>query len=617
MVAGLEDITGGVMRIGDRIVNHVPSRDRDIAMVFQSYALYPHLTVYDNIAFGLKIKKLPKEEIERRVAKAAGILGLEPFLKRKPRALSGGQRQRVAMGRAIVREPAAFLMDEPLSNLDAKLRVQMRAEIAGIQRDLGVTTIYVTHDQVEAMTMGDRVAVMRKGELQQVADPQTLYDRPVNLFVGGFIGSPAMNMIEATFEQRNGGYVANLGEQALEVGAETLQARPGAGRLRGPPRRARDPPRGPPGRRARARHAGRPAAAGHDRAHRGARLGDHGPLLDQGQARRDRGCSRAGAGRRRRADRGTPGRAARRRRSSVASAPVRAPVRASRSRSPSTRARFISSTPSRDSASMAHHRRNHQRKESHREEPLRAQCRHRGNRSPSSSRSSRRRAAARSARDRVRKTADVSGTITFDGIWTASSGQTQFQDVIAAFNKIYPNVHVDYKPVGNNLPTVLATAVAGGHPPDMADIAQPGTVAQLAQEGKLKPITYATSRDQRRTSRPAWRQLGTFDGKLYALVFKAANKSLVWYNVPAFKAAGISPPKTWAQLLKDAQTLKASGVPAYSIGGADGWTLTDLFENIYLRTFGPAKYDQLSPAQDQVDRPVGDDGAEDDGAGHR
>ena len=227
MVAGLEDISRGVLKIGDRVVNHVPSRDRDIAMVFQSYALYPHLSVYDNIAFGLRIKKLPKDEIEKRVANAARILGLEPFLKRKPRALSGGQRQRVAMGRAIVREPAAFLMDEPLSNLDAKLRVQMRAEIAGIQHDLGVTTIYVTHDQVEAMTMGDRVAVMRKGELQQVADPQTLYDRPLNLFVGGFIGSPSMNMIEATLQRKNGGVVANIGEQSIAIEAAELQARPG------------------------------------------------------------------------------------------------------------------------------------------------------------------------------------------------------------------------------------------------------------------------------------------------------------------------------------------------------------------------------------------------------
>src|SRR4051812_39775699 len=168
MVAGLEEISEGVLKIGERVVNHVPSRDRDIAMVFQSYALYPHLSVYENIAFGLRLEKMPKEEIDQRVQRAAQLLGLQEFLKRKPRALSGGQRQRVAMGRAIVRQPAAFLMDEPLSNLDAKLRVQMRAEIAKLQNDLGVTTIYVTHDQIEAMTMGDRVAVMRKGELQQV-----------------------------------------------------------------------------------------------------------------------------------------------------------------------------------------------------------------------------------------------------------------------------------------------------------------------------------------------------------------------------------------------------------------------------------------------------------------
>src|SRR6266404_1482081 len=219
MVAGLEDISEGVLKIGDRVVNHVPSRDRDIAMVFQSYALYPHLTVYENIAFGLRLKKLPKQEIEKRVENAAKTLGLEDLLKRKPRNLSGGQRQRVAMGRAIVREPAAFLMDEPLSNLDAKLRVQMRAEISRLQRDLGTTTIYVTHDQIEAMTMGDRVAVMRKGELQQVADPQTLYDQPVNLFVAGFIGSPAMNMVEATLMRENGGLIAKVGEQKVLIDA--------------------------------------------------------------------------------------------------------------------------------------------------------------------------------------------------------------------------------------------------------------------------------------------------------------------------------------------------------------------------------------------------------------
>jgi multiple sugar transport system ATP-binding protein len=226
MVAGLEDISEGVVRIGDRVVNHVPPRDRDIAMVFQSYALYPHLTVYENIAFGLKLRREKKSEIDKRVREAADILGLEPFLKRKPRALSGGQRQRVAMGRAIVRRPQAFLMDEPLSNLDAKLRVQTRAEIARLQNDLGTTTIYVTHDQVEAMTMGDRVAVMRKGELQQVASPQDLYDHPVNLFVGGFIGSPAMNMLEATLVKSNGGLAVEAGGQRLAIDQELLSAQP-------------------------------------------------------------------------------------------------------------------------------------------------------------------------------------------------------------------------------------------------------------------------------------------------------------------------------------------------------------------------------------------------------
>ncbi|HEY8029639.1 MAG TPA: extracellular solute-binding protein [Gaiellaceae bacterium] len=187
----------------------------------------------------------------------------------------------------------------------------------------------------------------------------------------------------------------------------------------------------------------------------------------------------------------------------------------------------------------------------------------------------------------------VKGTITFDGIWTASSGQKQFADVIKLFNKTYPNVKVNYKPVGDSLPTVLATAVAGGNPPDMADIAQPGTVAQFAKQGKLKPITYAKGTIAKNYV-ASWQQLGTYSGKLYALVFKAANKSVVWYNVPAFKAAGVKPPKTFSQLLAAAKVIKSSGTPAYSIGGADGWTLTDMFENIYLRTFGAAKYNALS-----------------------
>ncbi|HEY9459092.1 MAG TPA: sn-glycerol-3-phosphate ABC transporter ATP-binding protein UgpC [Gaiella sp.] len=226
MLAGLEEISEGEIRIADRVVNDLTPRERDIAMVFQSYALYPHLSVYDNIAFSLKLHKVPKAEIDKRVRDAARILDLEPYLKRKPKALSGGQRQRVAMGRAIVRQPSAFLMDEPLSNLDAKLRVQMRAEISELQRELGVTTIYVTHDQVEAMTMGDRVAVMRKGELQQAAEPQELYDHPVNLFVAGFIGSPAMNMLEATLEGDNGALKVVTGSQEIQLGPETLSQRP-------------------------------------------------------------------------------------------------------------------------------------------------------------------------------------------------------------------------------------------------------------------------------------------------------------------------------------------------------------------------------------------------------
>ncbi|MBB4931542.1 multiple sugar transport system ATP-binding protein [Lipingzhangella halophila] len=226
MIAGLEEVSSGNLIIGDRVVNRVPARDRDVAMVFQSYALYPHLSVRDNIGFGLQLRKVAKSEIRQRVEEAASTLGLTEHLDRRPRNLSGGQRQRVAMGRAIVRNPHAFLMDEPLSNLDAKLRVQMRAEISRIQRDLGVTTVYVTHDQVEAMTLGDRVAVLKKGVLQQAAPPQELYDRPANLFVAGFIGSPSMNLLQARLEADGAGARLALGGQALAVPGTLLAERP-------------------------------------------------------------------------------------------------------------------------------------------------------------------------------------------------------------------------------------------------------------------------------------------------------------------------------------------------------------------------------------------------------
>ncbi len=233
MIAGLENISSGVISIGDQIVNDVPSRDRDIAMVFQSYALYPQMNVAQNIGFALKMKKVPKAEIARRVKSAAAVLGISDWLERKPSQLSGGQRQRVAMGRAIVREPSVFLMDEPLSNLDAKLRVQMRAEIARVQKRIGVAALYVTHDQTEAMTLGHRVAVLRSGILQQCDAPQVLYDRPTNLFVAGFIGSPAMNLLEGSLNSDLTSVA--LGSQQVDLTAEVLTVHPGLKRFGGKP----------------------------------------------------------------------------------------------------------------------------------------------------------------------------------------------------------------------------------------------------------------------------------------------------------------------------------------------------------------------------------------------
>ncbi|MGN9782628.1 ABC transporter ATP-binding protein [Nonomuraea sp. ZG12] len=227
MIAGLEDISGGEISIGDKVVNHLPPKDRDIAMVFQNYALYPHMTVEENLAFGLKLRKMPKAEIQQRVGEAAKMLGLDPYLKRKPAALSGGQRQRVAMGRAIVREPQAFLMDEPLSNLDAKLRVSMRASLNTLHERLGVTTVYVTHDQVEAMTLGDRVCVLRDGLLQQVDTPQNLFDAPVNLFVAGFMGSPSMNFVTAELVRDGSTTYVSFADIKLPIPDSTFSDKPG------------------------------------------------------------------------------------------------------------------------------------------------------------------------------------------------------------------------------------------------------------------------------------------------------------------------------------------------------------------------------------------------------
>ena len=333
-IAGLEEITRGTISIGERVVNDLPPKDRDIAMVFQNYALYPHMTVEENLAFGLKLRKTPKAEIKRRVSEAAEMLGLEPYLNRKPAALSGGQRQRVAMGRAIVREPQAFLMDEPLSNLDAKLRVSMRAALNQLHERLGITTVYVTHDQVEAMTLGDRVCVLRDGQLQQVDTPQTLFDAPVNLFVAGFIGSPAMNFATADL-------VRDDGPAVTFAGYKLPRARVGHRRQAGPrpvfrqEGHPRHPAVGLRGRRLRRR--GVAAHRRHGGGHRGARHGDPRDLHDRraaGRARLDH--QRGPRGRRRGRHRDRAGR----RQVAVDGAgvlPVRRPPRRSRSSWPSTR----------------------------------------------------------------------------------------------------------------------------------------------------------------------------------------------------------------------------------------------------------------------------------------
>ena len=565
-------------------------------MVFQSYALYPHLTVFDNIAFGLRLRKVPKDEIDRRVNEVARILGLEEFLDRKPRALSGGQRQRVAMGRAIVRQPQAYLMDEPLSNLDAKLRVHMRAEISSLQDELGVTTIYVTHDQVEAMTMGDRVAVMRKGELQQVAPPQELYERPVNLFVGGFIGSPAMNMVEATIERRNGGArrphrdgtssrsrsrsspnarrssttwasasssgvrPENLEDAALEPDTPADQRLQGVVVLReplgseivahieidAPPALTEDV-------RELARDVGQERAvqaAAEEGAQQTTLVGRFGPR------------SRIKSGER----------------VDVAVETGRAPLLRSRDR-----ARHLLERNDTTGTGIATRGR---------------------------SRAMRYRwlafalvvgafafvAAGCGGDDDggggAEGSEDVSGDISIMAIWGGDE-QESFQAVIDGFNELYPNVNVTYTSGGDNLAPLLSTAVEGGNPPDIAAVGQPGLMAGFVEQGALQPL------DDLRQSivdnfGESVADVGAVDGTQYGVMFKGANKSTVWYNVADFEEAGVGAPETFDELVEGAETLKAAGVTPYSVGVDVGWPMTDLFENIYIRTAGPEMYDQLA-----------------------
>ncbi len=443
-----------------------------------------------------------------------------------------------------------------------------------------MTTIYVTHDQVEAMTMGDRVAVMRKGELQQVADPQTLYDRPVNLFVAGFIGSPAMNMLEATVERANGSLALALGDQRLLLDAEAVAQRP-----------------------ALADHVGAPVILGI----RPEDLEDAALVPDTPADRRLRGTVelREALGSELHVHFSVPGVSAavteevqelaedtgdeRTQETGAAGALLvgrfnaRADVRegrAGRGGGRHARAPFL----------RARHRTRDLRPHGKR----RHDVRNRWTRPAAAVAVAALAVLVAAVGASATKTAApaspaaVSGSISFDGVWTGAEAAS-FQAVINGFKKLYPKVKVNYKPVGDNLPTVLSTAVAGGNPPDMADIAQPGLVQQFVAKKALKPITYAAPVVKANFA-PVWLKLGTYNGKLYGIVFKAANKSTVWYNAHSFSAAGVKAPATWTQFLDNAKTIHASGTPAYSIGGADGWTLTDLFENIYLRQAGQAKY---------------------------
>ena len=609
MVAGLEDISEGVLKIGDRVVNNVPSRDRDIAMVFQSYALYPHLSVYDNIAFGLKLKKMPKTEIDKRVQEAAKVLGLEGFLDKKPRALSGGQRQRVAMGRAIVREPSAFLMDEPLSNLDAKLRVQMRAEIAKLQSDLGTTTVYVTHDQIEAMTMGDRVAVMRKGELQQVAEPQELYDRPLNLFVAGFIGSPSMNLVEATLEASNGGMTAVAGSQRIALGDETMSARPALKGFAGKPVILGIRPED-------LEDAQLAADAAPDRTLSGEvqlteALGSE--VMVHFGDRRERGGHRRGA--RAAEGRRHPRDGACRRRHGQGNddgRPLRRALEGPQGRAGQGRGRHARPALFRPGDGTRHLRRNERTRMKLQRLTLLGMmlallllvgaC---GSDDESGS-------GGTTAAD---TTASVSGSISVIGVWTGPEQQS-FQAVIDGFTAKNPDATVKYTSGGDNIVTVLSTAVEGGNPPDIATVSQPGTMADFVSREALKPLDFAQDAVQENFG-DSIVTIGSVDDTLYGLLFKAANKSTVWYNVKSFADAGVEAPDTWDDLLDDAKTLNAVRRP-----GLLDRRRRRLDAHRPLREHlpphrGRRDLRQAGEARDPVDRSVGEGRARRDGEDRR
>ena len=480
------------------------------------------------------MKKLPKAEIERRVQNAARVLGLEPFLKRKPRALSGGQRQRVAMGRAIVREPAAFLMDEPLSNLDAKLRVQMRAEIAGLQRDLGVTTIYVTHDQVEAMTMGDRVAVIRKGELQQVAEPQTLYDRPVNLFVGGFIGSPAMNMVEATLEQHNGGYAAVVGEQRIAIAPETLQVRPGLAAYAGKtvvlgirPEDLEDAalvPDAPTDQRLRGTTDLTEALGSEIMVHfsinaRQAMTEDVRELAqDVGDDRAPNHAAEAATAR-------LVGRFGARSRVRAGEAvEVAVDTRSLHFFDPETGLGIYDGTSDERSWNVKNR---YLLGAGFGALVLLLAVVAAASGGAAKSGSAHGQDGRRLGNGHLRRHLDRLG-----GHRLRRRDQGLQQALPERPHQVQPARQQRVRPCSRRR-SPAATR------PTWPTSRSPGTSSSSSQQGQLKPITYAKSAIAANFA-PSWLQLGTFSGKLYALVFKASNKSLFWYNVPAFKAAGMT-----------------------------------------------------------------------------